>query len=554
MNNPNIHLFTHINKAIKSAWNEPAFTDYGRAGIEYEYCDVAKMAARFNLYFNEIGIKPGERISFCGVNSSNMAVSLFSIFTYGAVCVSILPDFSGSEIEKLVNHSDSQLLFVGPIVKNKIDFKALKSVKVVIAVDDFSIIYASDPDYVKTYAVLDKLFAEKYPDGFGKENVHYRDDNMDDLALINYTSGTESVPKGVMLTYRSLSTNVTYSLDNMPCEPGLSLVSILPIGHMFGMMIEFLYRVAGGSHIYFISRITTPVLMQAFKDCKPMLVLTVPLILEKIYEKKIKPIRSRKSVQLLWHVPIVGDKIKKKFRDELMEAFGGNINTVIAGGAPINKEVERFFVDIKFPFLMGYGMTECGPLITYTPWQKFKIRSCGRVVDRMELKIDSPKPHKIPGEILVRGEGVMTGYFKNEEATNAAFNSEGWMRTGDVGLLDRKGNLFIKGRSKNIILSSNGQNIYPEKIESFLVGCNLISECLVVERKGLVTALIFSKEINEETNVAKIKAMKEEIAVFTEGINKILPPYSHIKAIEYMQEEFQKTPKHSIKRFLYKSK
>ena len=544
---PTKHIFTYINKSIKEGWNNPGFSDFGE-NVNYTYGEIATQVAKLNLYFELAGIHKDEKIAFCGGNSSNWGISFLSVLAYGAVAVSILPDFTGPDVEKLVNHSDSQILIAGPVVAGKINPKNMPNVKAIIGMKDFSVIYAKSDEYQNGYTAAD---------------VNYRDDNLDDLALINYTSGTTSDPKGVMLTYRSLSTNCTFGQEHIPNSPKDNIVSMLPLAHMFGMMFEFIYQLAGGTHVFFITRLTTPVLMKAFHDCHPYLILTVPLVLEKIYAKKIKPMISKPLVRILWHVPGIGGIIKKKVREGLIEAFGGKLHTLIIGGAALNGEVEKCLMDVGFPFMVGYGMTECGPLIAYVPWQEFVAHSCGQIVDRMELKIDSPDPHKIVGEIMVRGEANMLGYYKNEEATKAVIDEEGWLHTGDLGTIDEIGNIFIKGRNKNMILGPSGQNIYPEEIEDKINSLDLVAESIVVPRKHWTTAdgrkgegfalvaLIYPDPEMENSPLLEGKTMEEKLREEMATINTQLPNYSHIMDIEIRKEEFEKTPKRSIKRFLY---
>ncbi|MCQ2334492.1 MAG: AMP-binding protein [Paludibacteraceae bacterium] len=551
MANPTVHMFTYINKSFKTGWNNPGFSDFGE-DVNYTYGEIATQIARLNLFFELAGVQKAEKIAFCGGNSSNWGISFLSVLAYGAVAVSILPDFIGTDVEKLVNHSDSQILLVSPAVAAKINFANMPNLKAIISIKDFSILHAQTQEYENAYSNLDKLFAQRYPNGYTAADVHYQDDNLDDLALINYTSGTTSSPKGVMLTYRSLSSNCQFGIEWIPNKPSDNVVSMLPLAHMFGMMFEFIYQVAGGTHVYFITRLTTPVLMKAFHDCQPYLILTVPLVLEKIYQKKIKPMVSKPAIRILWHVPVLGNIIKRKVREGLMTAFGGKLQSLIIGGAALNSEVEKCLKDIQFPFLVGYGMTECGPLISYSPWQSFVAHSCGRIVDRMELKIDSKDPLHEVGEIMVKGEANMIGYYKNEEATKQVLEADGWLHTGDLGLVDEMGNIFIKGRNKNMILGPSGQNIYPEEIEDKVNALDFVLESLIVERDGKLVALVVpdaeAMKAPEFTDKSFDHLMTEALLV----INKELPNYSQIKSFEVREEEFEKTPKRSIRRFLYK--
>lgn len=552
MATPTTHMFTYINQSIRKGWNNPGFSDFGE-DINYTYGEIATQVARLNLFFELAGVEKGEKIAFCGGNCSHWGISFLSTLAYGAVAVSILPDFTGPDVEKLVNHSDSQILLVSQLVAKKLNFENMPGVKAVISMKDFSILYAKTEAYKNAFDTLDESFKAKYPEGFKPEHVNYRDDNLDDLAMINYTSGTTSSPKGVMLTYRSLSTNCTFGVEHIPNGPDDNIVSMLPLAHMFGMMFEFVYQLAGGTHVYFITKLTTPILMKAFHDCSPYLILTVPLVLEKIYQKKIKPMVNKPVIKLLWNVPVLGKIIKNKVREGLVQAFGGKLHSLIIGGAALNGEVEKCLKDVGFPFLVGYGMTECGPLIAYVPWQEFEPHSCGRIVDRMEIKIDSADPQHEVGEILVKGEANMIGYYKNEEATKAVLMEDGWLRTGDLGLIDAKGNIFIKGRNKNMILGPSGQNIYPEEIEDKVNSLDAVMESLIVDRDHKLVALIVP-EPEVENNAALLGGMtlKQHLKAMIKQINKELPQYSQITDFEIRTEEFEKTPKRSIKRFMYK--
>ncbi len=551
MATPTKHMFSYINRSIREGWNNPALTNYGEF-FTYTYGEMATEMARLHLFYEQLGLHEGDKIALCGANSSRWAIALMSAFSYGAVAVSILPDFTGADIERLVNHSDAQVLFVGPAVEQKINPLNMPALKAVISTVDFHLVHTTDPVFRKEYEQLNTSFKEHYPKGFRPEDVHYREDNLDDLALINYSSGTTGNPKGVMLSYRSLSSNVQYSIDNMECHPGVNLVSMLPLAHMFGMMIELIYQIAGGSHVYFITRLTTPTLMKAFRECQPLIILVVPMILEKIYEKKILPVVSKPIVRLLWNTPIAGRFIRNRIRQGLMDAFGGKLKSLISGGAALNPEVEKCLMDIRFPYLSGYGMTECGPLVSYVPWQQFKAHSCGRLVDRMEIRIDSSDPASVPGEILLRGDHVMLGYYKNPEATQEAFTADGWMRTGDLGTIDKEGNIFLRGRCKTMILGPSGQNIYPEEIESLLNAQPAIDESLVVSRDNKLHALIYLTDEHVEQMREEGMNLQEAVLQAVDDVNRQLPPYSHIVNYEFMFKEFEKTPKRSIKRYLYK--
>ena len=401
--------------------------------------------------------------------------------------------------------------------------------------------------YCIDLAEIDKAMAEKYPNGYSKNDVSFPKDNMDDLALINYTSGSTGNPKGVMVTHRNLSSNVIFGQDKIPNDPTKSIVSMLPMAHMFGLMFEFIYQLAGGTHVYFIVKNLTPsILMQAFKEVHPYMILTVPLLVEKIFKKQIFPAIQKPLVKALWYTPLVNIPIRKKVYTQLMNAFGGKLEILIIGGAALNEDVERCLKQIKFPFTVGYGMTECAPLVCYENWKKYAFRSCGKGIDRLEIKVDSPDPRRVEGELLVRGENVMRGYYKNLQATDDVFTEDGWLRTGDMGVIDKKGNVFLRGRCKNMILGASGQNIYPEEIEDKVNSLEGVAESVVVDRQGKLVALIYPEENKDKAALDAL--MKANLA----AVNKLLPSYSQIASFELVEQEFEKTPKKSIKRFLYK--
>ena len=543
------HFFTHINHTMQNYWDLPGFSDFGE-NVNYTFGQIATQVARLHVLYEACGVKQGDKIAFCGVNSSNWGISFLSTMAYGAVGVSILSDFTGADIEKLVNHSEAKFLLVGPIVATKINPANMPNVRAIIAIKDFTLFSAQQSKYQKAFDQWDELFAKKYPNGFTKNDVHYKDDNIDDLALINYTSGTTSDPKGVMLSYRSLSSNCQYGLDNLPGGPGKAIVSILPLAHMFGMMFEFIYQVAGGTHVYFIPKLTVPTLLKALKECHPYQILTVPLLIEKIYKAKLQATVNKPIIKFLWNFPGIGRLIKNKVRDGLLAAFGGQLRTLIIGGAALNPEVEKCLMDVKFPLLVGYGMTETGPLLGYVPWQEFVPRSCGRCVDRMQIRIDSDDQQHIVGEIQVKGDNVMIGYYKNEEATKNIFTPDGWLRTGDLGIVDANGNIFIRGRSKNMLLGPSGQNIYPEEIEAKVNSLPYVIESVVISRDDKIVALVFPDH-EAFVKSGETRTMEQLMEENRQLVNHDLPTYSAISRIILVDHEFEKTPKRSIKRFLY---
>ncbi|MBR1928443.1 MAG: AMP-binding protein [Paludibacteraceae bacterium] len=546
------HLFSYYNDIFPRMWEQPALSDY-QGDISYTYQELAQQLFNIKLMFAQLGIKEGDKIALCGRNCANWAVAYLAIAVSQNVIVSILQDFNAKDIIHLVNHSDAKALFVGPYVwKNiagkqeytpeqiaEIANRLTPNLKAIISLKDFSLIYSENP--------IEKISAEPVK----PETFHLKDDNLDDLMLINYTSGSTGAPKGVMLTYRSLSGNIFSGMKYLPPRAGDQLVSMLPLAHAFGQLAEFLFPLAAGVHIHFLAKTPTPtLLMKAFAEIKPYMIVTVPLVIEKICNKSIFPITNKSTFRLLWKAPLgIGRIIKHIVKNKLLKAFGGNLRYFIVGGAAVNPEVEKLLLDIHFPFIVGYGMTECGPLIGGCYLNEFEYRSCGHQLPYNEVKIDSEDPENIVGEILVKGDHVMKGYYKNEEATKAAFTDDGWLRTGDLGLIDKKGNIFIKGRNKNMILGASGQNIYPEEIEDKLNNMTGVAESVIVEREGKLVALVFPELKGELTFSQPIlDQMKENL----QKLNAILPKYSQIFKIELQDQEFEKTPKKSIKRFLYK--
>lgn len=546
------HFFEYFNERIPQNWNEPAITDFD-GDKNYTYGEMATKVAQLQVLLQNAGLERGDKVVICSKNCSNWAISFLSIAANRGVIVSIMDAFMGNDIEKLINHSDAKAVFVGDSVWQKIHIENLPNIKLVLSTTNFELLYARTEEQEKAYAQREQLFSEKYPNGFGKADIALPTDNMDDLMIINYTSGTTSDPKGVMLSYRAISANVHYSQETIPNHAGWAEVCMLPLAHMFGMTIEFLYQVAGGCHVYFLSKTPSPsVLMRAFAETKPYMILTVPLVLEKIFKAKIFPALEKPMVKLLWHTPLLCKIVEKQIYKQLMQAFGGNLIWLITGGAAINAEVEKVFRRIKFPFVVGYGMTEAGPLICYDHWYNEVQGCCGKVVDRCELRIDSDAPEHKVGEILFRGEHLMMGYYKNEQATRAAIDKDGWFHTGDLGTMDKKGNLFIKGRSKAMILSSNGQNIYPEELEDKLNNQTGVVESVVVGRNGKLVALIYPDYTLKEHGKLGDKTLEQLMQENLQIVNKQLPAYAHISGFELVETEFEKTPKRSIRRFLYK--
>lgn len=548
MTAPTKHFFEYFNERIPQNWNEPALTDYD-GDNNYTFGEMAAQMAHLQILLDAAGIKKGDKVVICSKNCANWAIALLSIAANRGVIVSIMDAFVGSDIEGLVNHSDAKAMFAGESVWKKVSIENMPALQLVICTTDFELLYAKTELQKKAYHESEELFVKKYPHGYKVTDVHFPTDNLDELMIINYTSGTTSAPKGAMLSYRNISANVQYSQETIPNHAGWSEVCMLPLAHMFGMTIEFLYQVAGGCHVYFLSKTPSPsVLLKAYAETKPYMILTVPLVLEKIFKAKIFPALEKPVVKFLWNTPLLCKIVEKKIYNQLMQAFGGNLIWLITGGAAINAEVEKVFRRIKFPFVVGYGMTEAGPLICYDHWFNEVQGCCGKCVTRNELKIDSPDQEKIVGEILFRGEHVMMGYYKNEEATALAIDKDGWLHTGDLGTIDKDGHLFIRGRSKAMILSSNGQNIYPEELEDKINNLPGVVESVVVSRQGKLVALVFADQKYNLQGQTMEELMKENL----KKVNSILPAYSHIAEIELVEKEFEKTPKRSIRRFLYK--
>ncbi len=542
------HYFTRLEEAIRENWERPALANF--RGESFTYCEFATQVAKFHVFFEEIGLKKGDKVALCAKNSARWGVTFFAANTFEAVVVPILADFHPDSVNHLVDHSESLVLLTDTDIWNKLDIAKMPLLKAVISSSDFSILYASDEKIRQAHDDVDKLFAAKYPKGFSTADVAYPIGNDKELAIINYTSGTTSAPKGVMLRYECLSANVEFGQVNMPSTNKDAMVSMLPMAHMYGMMFELIYPLCGGTPIYYLGKTPTPaLLLGAMAEVKPFQVITVPLVMEKIFKSKVAPKLNKPVMKVLTAIPGINQLIFKKIRTALLSAFGGNVQQFIMGGAALNPEVEKWFRKIKFPFTVGYGMTEAAPLMAYRHWSSFVSKSCGRAVDTVEVRIDSEDPYTKDGEIQARGISLMSGYYKNEEATKAAFTADGWMRTGDLGVLDKDGNIFIKGRSKNMILSPNGQNIYPEEIEAVVNNQPYVIESVVVDRGARLVALIYMDYKKAEEEGVVLDEYKKTL--MTE-VNKAMPAYSKINIVEYMEQPFEKTPKMSIKRFMYK--
>ena len=542
------HYFTRLEESMKSNWERPALGNY--RGEIFTFGEVATNIAKLHLLYETIGLKKGDKVALCAKNSARWGIGFFSANTYEAVVVPILADFHPDSVNSLVDHSESLVLFTDSDIWAKLDIEKMPKIQAVVSTADFKLLYAADEKIQAASDNLDTLFAEKYPEGYKPEFISYPTDNDKDLAIINYTSGTTSAPKGVMLRYECISANVAFGQKRLPSYPEDKIVSMLPMAHMYGMMFELIYPLCGGSSIYYLGKTPTPaLLLGAMAEIKPYLVITVPLVMEKIFKGKVAPIVNKPVMKVLCAIPGLNKIIFKKVHGKLMSAFGGNVREIVMGGAALNPDVEKWFKRFKLPFTVGYGMTEAAPLMAYEDWWEFASKSCGKAIDTVEVRIDSEDPYTKVGEIQARGLNIMSGYYKNDEATKAAFTEDGWMRTGDLGLLDKKGNIFIKGRSKNMILSANGQNIYPEEIEAVINNQPYAIESVVVNRGASLVALIYTD--SEKMKADGVDAMVQMETLKAE-VNKSMPAYSKISKVEIMTEPFVKTPKMSIKRFMYK--
>lgn len=541
----------YIENSIRKNWELTALSDF--KGVSYSYKDIARKIEKMHILMEAAGVKKGDKIAICGRNSSHWAVAFFATLTYGAVVVPILHEFKPDNIHHIVNHSESKLLFVGDVVYENIDKSKMPHLTGIILVNDFSVLHSTSSKLINAREHLNQYFGDKYPERFRKEDVSYHKDQPEELALINYTSGSTGFSKGVMLPYRSLWTNLKFCYDNMTyLHAGDQVVSMLPMAHMYGLMVELCNCFAKGCHIHFLTRMPSPkIIMDAFAEIKPRVIITVPLIIEKVIRGKVFPMLEKPLMQLMMKIPFVNTQLQQQIKNRLEEAFGGNMEEIIIGGAALNHEIELFLHKIGFPYTIGYGMTECAPLISYSPWQKARLGSCGKVIDRTEARIDSADPEHIVGELHVRGDSVMLGYYKNQEATDAVMK-DGWLNTGDLAVLDKDNYIYLKGRSKSMILGPSGQNIYPEEIEARINNLPYVNESIVIEQEGKLVALIYPDFENAEKQglSKRINEIMEENRI---AVNKELPAYSQIVKVKLYYEEFEKTPKRSIKRYLYQN-
>lgn len=543
-----------IEKSIVSNWEKDALTDFKGATLQYH--DVARKIEKLHIIFESSGVQKGDKIALCGRNSSSWAVAFLATLTYGAVAVPILHEFTADQIHNIVNHSEAKLLFVGDYVATVIDQTKMPQLEGIIYLPDYSLVISRTDKLTYAREHLNELFGKKYPKYFRKEHVnYYKEQSPDELALINYTSGTTGFSKGVMVPYRALWSNYDFAMTVLGkiIKKGDNVISILPMAHMYGMAFEFMFEFIFGCHVFYLTRVPSPaIIAAAFAEVKPAIIIAVPLVIEKIIRKKVFPKIQNNRMRLLLNMPVVNKKVNQKICDQVVKAFGGNFYEIIVGGAAFNQEVEQFLKRIGFPYTVGYGATECAPIICYADYHDFAPGSCGKPVVHMEVKIDSPDPENVPGEILARGLNVMLGYYKNEEATAQTIDSEGWYHTGDLGTMDADGNVYIKGRSKNMLLGANGQNIYPEEIEDRLNSMAMVNECVVVQRGEKLVGLVypdFDEAATMRLNDSDLEGIMEQNR---QELNSTQPAYCKLAAIEIVKEEFEKTPKKSIKRYLYK--
>jgi long-chain acyl-CoA synthetase len=544
------NFIKYLEDSIRKHWNIDALSDY--KGETFTYSAVAEQILKFHLVFEQAGIQKGDKIALLGKNSARWAVVYLSAVSFGAVIVPILPDFKPEDIHNIVNHSDSVILFCSDSIFEQLDPDKMDHIIVTISLNNYGLMKSKSPKLENIISDTDAEFAQRYQKGLAPDLFTLPETPNSELAVISYTSGTTGFSKGVMLQHNSLAANIRYAQRNMPLNPGDPIVSFLPLAHTFGAAFEFLFPFSIGCHITILTKTPSPqIIMQAFQEIKPALILSVPLVIEKIYKKQLIPVISKTSMKIILNIPLINMLIHKKINKKLTGVFGGNFSEVVIGGAALNLEAETFFRKIKFRYTVGYGMTECGPLISYAPWDVNKLGAAGKAVDTLEVKIDSPDPQHVVGEIILRGENVMTGYYKNEKATKEIIDENGWMHTGDLGLIDKEGFIFIKGRSKSLLLGANGKNIYPEEIEALLNNKYGVAESLVVQRDEKLVAMIYpDQEMINATHMSQ-EELKRIFEEHRKDVNAVLPLYMNITRFEIHPEEFAKTPKRSIKRFLY---
>ena len=539
-----------LEESFKAHWDREALSNY--QGTTLRYSDVATRIAFLHLFFKACGLKKGDKVAICARNQANWGVSFLAAMTYGAVPVPILHEFKPENIHYLVNHSDSKVFFVDDVIWEGLSESEMPDLDAILRISTLKCIYSRKKSIGGLSEDIAEVLQKAYPGGFGPADIRYHEDKPDDLAMINYTSGTSGFSKGVMIPYRALMCNIkfagTTAEPQMTCES--NMVAMLPSAHMYGMMFEFLFEMTIGAHVHFLTRVPSPkIILKAFSEIHPDVIIAVPLIIEKVYKSQIKPLVDRNKKYL--RIPLLDQIVLKKMRAGLIDAFGGKFEEIILGGAAFNPEVESFLRKVKFPFTVGYGMTECAPLITYIKWDKTKKGACGKPITGCQIRIDSPDPRKIPGEVQVKGDNVFLGYYKNREATKQSFTNDNWFKTGDMGVVDSEGYLYLRGRSKCMILGPSGQNIYPEELEAVINNVTYVVESLVIEDNGGLTALIYPDYHHAELSGMSREELEERISRQLPDINKSLPSYAQIRKIEFMPEDFERTPKKSIKRFLY---
>lgn len=543
-------LIQYIQDSIRNNWENLALTDFN--GVSYQYRDIARKVAKLHLLYEHAGIKRGDKIALCGKNSSQWAVAFLATMTYGAVAVPILHEFKPDNIHHLVSHCDARLFFTDDAIWENLDPASMTKLEGVVNLSDFSLLMSRNTRLKEARQRLNELFGKKYPERFTPEDVVYSKEKESDVVVINYTSGSTGFSKGVMLSYESLWSNIRFCIDGVTfLKPGDGIVCMLPLAHMYGLIVEFIHPFVKGCHIYFLTRVPSPkIILDAFATVRPKLIVTVPLIIEKIVKTKVFPLLDKPLMKVLLHVPFIDDKLLEKIKKGLTEAFGGNVQEIIIGGAGLNKDVETFLRRIGFPYTVGYGMTECGPLVAYAPWDIQRMGSCGKIVDRMDCRIESPDPENTPGELWVKGANVMKGYFKNQDATDAVMK-DGWMNTGDLCTMDKDGYIYIRGRNKNMILGPSGQNIYPEEIEQKLNNMPYVAESIVIDGDGKLVALIYPDMDQATKDGIPMDNMENIMNENIKTLNKELPAYSQLSKVKIYYQEFEKTPKRSIKRYLY---
>ncbi len=538
-------------QTFRENWNRQALTNY--KGASYSYGEVAVKIAKLHLMYESCGLRKGDRVAICAQNQAHWVAALLSVISYGAIAVPLLHEFKPGNIHHLVNHSESRILFVDQTIWNGIDPSEMPGLEAIVKLDDFSILHSSNSEITAAREAIEDSYRAKYPEGLKPEMISYHRDSADELALINYTSGTSGFSKGVMIPYRALCSNILFARKAVPAITNKSnILSMLPAAHMYGLMFEILYEFTVGARIFFLTKTPSPaVLLEALAAVRPTVIIAVPLIIEKVYKGKVKPVIDKPAMKVLLSIPGIRNIIGGKIRKELVKAFGGQFYEVIVGGAAFNREVEEFMNFIKFPITVGYGMTECAPILAYADWDKTRVGSCGKAARFMEIRIDSIDPARTPGEVQIKGPNVFLGYYNNEKATDSAFTSDGWFRTGDMGIIDKDGFLYLKGRSKCMILGPSGQNIYPEEIEGELNNLNYVVDSLVVEENSRLIAIIFPDRVKATRNGLDEAALREEIDSQIRALNKEQPSYLRIAKTEFLEDDFERTPKKSNKRYLY---